>query len=839
MFVRRVVFALTVSVLASSFAAYRYVLPEPGFPQCVGVQLKPDTWNDATLNEVAKLGFKIVRRGIYWSAVEKEKGVYDFSKFDAQMKTCKDLGLTVIVCLFGNNNGLYEDPSNKAITTEAARQGYAAFAAAAAAHYADQPIVWEIWNEPNVQTFWRKGQHNSPEFAKEYSDLVNLTVPAMLKANPEAFVVAGSVSNYWEPSYQWTESCFKNGVLKSGIKGWSVHPYGVKTPEEFKVGHDRTKALLKQYGAPDLPIIDTERGFTAQKNDDITLEGWSGGDLSKVNDYQAWHIVRQYLVDQIEGIGFTSWYELKGNEGFSLYRDGKPAPALEAFQTMMKELDGYHFAQLVPAESARDRLAVFVNKDGAQKLVAWTTPVPGGSPDETKEHDVIVKLSPRPGDSLDELLTVNLRGQETKAAIGLGLHLTGAPQYVALAQDQHPVAAVSLGLATFPGRTGVSPVLKAEGANVSSGNGQDVRSTALPLTDATAPWKFIPNTGKGSVATGEANGKKVVNIDWDFTTSKAKSTPYVMTSVPVEIAEGATKFSFLVRTSVAQSLTFRFIDATGQTLQARVRAKGTKDWELMTVPMNRKLEHWDGANDGMIHFPVKTININVPKPAEALSGRTELADFAVETSGSATVGKATVGDAAKGGNTAKVGDAAPRRVKKDKPSTSAKAGKNLNTAPEAAELAEAKDLALFTADAGWNFIPNTGKGDITAADGLAKLNYDFSESKAQGVPYVLASVPVDIAAGSAILYKVRTSVAGQKLTMRITDATGQTLQFKTKLKGTGDWETVKFPLNKKIEHWDGENDGFTHYPVKSFCLSVPKSGDTLTGTLEFSEAVVK
>ena len=796
---------------ASLWAGYKYQLPEPGFPQCAGVQLKPDTWNDATIQDVAKLGFRLVRRGIYWSAVEKEKGVYDFSKFDREMKTCKDLGLTVVICLFGNNNTLYDDPSAKAITTEAARRGYAGFAAAAASHYADQPVVFEIWNEPNVQTFWRKGQHNSAEFAKEYSDLVNVTVPAMLKANPDAFVVAGSVSNYWEPSYQWSEHCFRNGVLKSGIRGWSVHPYGVKTPEEFKVGHDRMKELLAKYGAPKMPLVDTERGFTAQKNDDITLEGWSGGDLSKVTDYQAWHIVRQFLVDQIEGLPFTSWYELKGNEGFALYKDGKPQPALEAFLTMMKELDGYHYASSMKAESPRDRLAIFVNASGARKLVAWTTPAPGGSPDETKVHDVVV----RGGAPAAE--TVNLRGKKTSAAIGIGLHLTGAPQFVALPADFKPVEAVDLGVALFPAVGGGS---SAGGAAAS----RPASAVALPLADAGTPWTFIPNTGKGAVKTAESDGRKTVVIDWDFSTSKSRSTPYVMTTVPVEIAEGAASFSFLARTQIAQGLTFRFIDATGQTLQTRCRVKGTKDWELMTIPMNRKFEHWDGANDGFIHFPVKSINVNIPKPAEAASGQVELADFAVETSGGASVGSASA-----------TMPAAPKAAK----NTAPKSAKKAAAAIEAVERAEAEDLALFSGAAAWNFIPNTGKGDFSVADGIGKLSYDFTASRAQGTPYVLASVPVDVKNGAALIYKVRTSVAGQRLTMRVADATGQTLQFKTKLKGLGEWETVKFPLNRKLEHWDGENDGYVHFPVKSFCLSVPKTGDTSVGTLEFSELAVK
>src|SRR6185295_14790010 len=97
--------------------------------------------------------------------------------------------------------------------TQAECEGFAAFAAALADRYKGRKIIWEIWNEPNVQTFWHKGKHNSKEFAKEYSDLVNTVAPAMVKADPSVVIAAGSLSNYWEPAYQWTEHCFRNGVL--------------------------------------------------------------------------------------------------------------------------------------------------------------------------------------------------------------------------------------------------------------------------------------------------------------------------------------------------------------------------------------------------------------------------------------------------------------------------------------------------------------------------------------------------------------------------------------------------------------------------------------------------
>lgn len=584
-------------------------LPEPGIPQSCGIQIKNDTFNVETIQLAHDLGFRILRKGMYWSSIEKEKGKYTFAEYDPKMAKARELGMLTVFTLFGSNQKLYDNGgSDRAIITEESRQGFARAAAAAAAHYKGQNIIFEIWNEPNVQTFWRKGKHNSPEFAKEYTDLVKACTAAMLAADPNCFIVAGSVSNYWQPSYEWTESCFREGILKTGIRAWSVHPYGVKTPEEFKVGHDITRDLLKKYGAPNLTLIDTERGFTATKRE----EGWSGGAEARVKDYQAWHIVRQFLIDQMCGLALTSWYELRGNEGFSLFDGDAPRPALEAFQTMIRELSGYHYASRLPSDNPRDYLLVYENAAGERKLVAWTSPAPGGSPDETLEHVIVLPTATLPASGL--------LGKATPAPVGLTLALSGAPQYVALPKNQAFQPAVSIGPAVLP--TAPASALA------------PVQTQDLALFSNTSEWKFIPNTGKGSITLGTStDGKPSATLAYDFSEYKGKSTPYVIASVPTQIAAGATSLQLHVRTPIAQQVTVRLTDATGQTLQSKLRARGTQAWEPLSINLTKKMEHWDGANDGKVHFPIKTLSLSIPRPGTTLSGSIEIADIGIVTGG--------------------------------------------------------------------------------------------------------------------------------------------------------------------------------------------------------------
>lgn len=603
--------------LGFAFALGAAELPPPEIPLNCGVQMKGDTFNLKTLEEVYKLGFRIVRRGFYWHGDEKERGVYKFPN-DPQMAFCKERGITVVGVIFGCNK-LYEDDGKGGIQTEEGRKGYAAYAAALAEHYKGQNVVWEIWNEPNVQTFWRKGKHNSEEFAEEYSALVNETVPAMLKADPKCCVVAGSVSNYWQPSFEWTEFCFRRGVLKSGIRAWSVHPYGVKTPEEHKWGHDITRELMKKYGAPDMPIVDTERGFTAEKRNDITIEGWSGGKASMVKDYQAWHIVRQFLADQASGLAFTSWYELKGNEGFTLYeKDGSHRPALKAYLAFVAELTGYRFESSVKCASPRDRVSVYVNKKSERKAVVWTAPGKGESPDLTIEHDAALRFD-RKDAAAKELEVADLLGDKRKLAVGKSFRVTGAPQYVALPSGVKVTGLDDLGNGAYPdGRKGEAPKALTE------------LDKPLPLKifDGGAQWRFEKNTGDGSVSVGKVDGRKAMTVSFDFSASTTKQIPYVIASTACEVKEGAS-LNFKVRAAKGQRVTYRLVDGTGQTLQFKQNYKKGADWADVRIPFDRKMEHWGGANDGKIHLPLKAFCVSVPKSKE-VKGKVEFAEAFVK-----------------------------------------------------------------------------------------------------------------------------------------------------------------------------------------------------------------
>ena len=555
-------------MVAAGVVAYADALPRPGVPDSCGIQLKTHNFTVETLDHVHRLGFRIVRRGFYWKTVEQQKGVYDFSAYDAQMAHARELGLIVVGTLFSGNPLYGEDRGG--VLTEEGRAGFASFAAAAAKHYKDQHVLWEVWNEPNVRTFWRKdGTHNSEPFAAEYTALVKATVPAMLAADPDAFVMAGSVSNYWEPSYQWTEFCFRGGILESGIKGWSVHPYGVKTPEEFGIGHARTRELLRKYGAPDMPLLDTERGFAVKESE----EGWSGGSPERAREFQAWHFVRQFLVDQMHGVALT--FRVVDGTGQTL-----------------------QFKTRLAGTGAWEPVAIPLDR----KLEHWD------GANDGKVHFPITALvlsvpKPREGE---------VKGKVEYAGFAVA---GGSAAPVSAPPTAPPPSAAPRPAARATAGAPAAPAAPAGGGD-------------LKLFEAGAQWAFERNTGQGSFTLGTADdGRPVGVLAYDFTAAKAKGTPYVLAVGAVNIPQGPSRVTLQVRAEQAQRLTFRVVDSTDQTHQFKTRV-GAGAWEGVSIPLDRKLEHWGGAADGTIHYPITKLIVSVPKPEGAAAGKVELSNAA-------------------------------------------------------------------------------------------------------------------------------------------------------------------------------------------------------------------
>jgi hypothetical protein len=402
-------------------------IPEPVLPAGVGVNIHFVTGHQRDLDLIAAAGFKFVRMDFGWGGIERKKGEYDWSGYDELTANLEKRGIRAIYIL-DYSNPLYEEEvtisnpiSGKQHKTTASPQhpesvaAFAKWAAAAAKHFSGRKIIWEIWNEPNIQ-FWQP----KPD-AQQYAVLALATCKAIRETDPQAKIVGPATSGFpWE----FIETLFKSGALEY-LDAVSVHPYRnySKPPESAADDYAKLRVLVDRYAPAakknKLPILSGEWGY-ATHDKGLSLER------------QAAFAARQQLANLLNNVPLSIWYDWK-NDGDdpnerehnfgTVLPDLKLKPAYVAIQTLTRELPGYRIVYRHETGNTNDFVLVLTNAREETKLAAWAL---GDSHVMTLEASL---------SGSNPISVVSSDGERTDVKLPQGrleLELTGAPKYVSL-----------------------------------------------------------------------------------------------------------------------------------------------------------------------------------------------------------------------------------------------------------------------------------------------------------------------------------------------------------------------------------------------------------------------
>jgi hypothetical protein len=288
---------------------------------------------DHLLDLIKGAGATWIRDEVYWSEIEKKKGVFEFPpQYDGYLKAARARGIQVLLILdFGN--GLYSGSEKGAPATDAERDAFARYCREVVKRYGPLGVRhFEVWNEPNASMFWKP--RPSPA---DYARLLEAAYKACKDADPGSTVLGCSTAG--------TDVAFISSVLGAGggrfMDAISFHPYRQPSPPEEHLLADtaRLKAL-----APEKPLWITEIGYP-------THTGAAGVDEETQADY----LVRAFLLARTSpSIARVFWYDFQ-NDGedpgepefnFGIVRmDGTPKPSYRAIKTMTSLVK-----DLVPAE---------------------------------------------------------------------------------------------------------------------------------------------------------------------------------------------------------------------------------------------------------------------------------------------------------------------------------------------------------------------------------------------------------------------------------------------------------------------------------------------------------
>ena len=337
---------------------------ETPVPDGFGVNIHFTDPRPGEMKMLAAAGFTWVRMDLNWGATEREPGHYDFSAYDGLQRALDEHHMRAMLILDYANRHYDQGLSPH---SEEGRQAFARWAAAAVTHFKGRGVLWEMYNEPNID-FW-----------KPKPDVTNYI--ALARAVGKAIRAAAPREQYCGPATStiplpFLEACFRGGLLED----WdavTVHPYRQEAPEKVLPEYARLRELIDRYAPKGkrVPIISGEWGYST---------AWKGFD----DERQAKYLPRQFLVNLMAGVPLSIWYDWHEDgtnptdpehhfgivrhpyiEGREPVCDAKPAYA--ALQALVAALRGCRFDQRLAVGDPDDFVLAF-RKGRQTTYAAWT-----------------------------------------------------------------------------------------------------------------------------------------------------------------------------------------------------------------------------------------------------------------------------------------------------------------------------------------------------------------------------------------------------------------------------------------------------------------------------------
>ena len=262
---------------------------------------------EKTYAQLAALGAKWARLQTGWARCETTEGVYDFAWLDEVVDAVIAAGVKPWFNV-GYGNRLYspDAPHESAVGQvplydgERGVKGWESFLRALGQRYKDRIEQWEIWNEPNISSFWHPKHKSSPV---EYAKLVEISARAIRQTHPKA-QIAACISGM---SPDWIEKCLQAG-MGPHIHIFSIHPYNRELIPELNYASTiaRIRSVLSRL-APHVRLWQGECGAPAQTtgHHDTWMRLWNMNERN-----QAKWVVRRIMLDLFLDLDLAQYFHL-------------------------------------------------------------------------------------------------------------------------------------------------------------------------------------------------------------------------------------------------------------------------------------------------------------------------------------------------------------------------------------------------------------------------------------------------------------------------------------------------------------------------------------------------
>ncbi len=212
------------------------------------------------------LGLEWVRVDLHWDRHEPSEGRYRLGELDGVVDSLKQEQLKSVFYLVGSAPHATSAPSGSPTPDQFPPKQAQVFAERMAMLARRYPSIdaWQVWNEPNLPSFWRPHEN-----AEAYGRLLQQSTQALRQVDPNKPVVMGGMAYYSQMPVKgglMLESLGKLGVQQLGTI-IAYHPYS-QTPETDEPGKRdfilRSQQLNQMLRGVQVPAIwATEWGWSS------------------------------------------------------------------------------------------------------------------------------------------------------------------------------------------------------------------------------------------------------------------------------------------------------------------------------------------------------------------------------------------------------------------------------------------------------------------------------------------------------------------------------------------------------------------------------------------------
>ncbi|MGN0852119.1 MAG: hypothetical protein ACI4Q3_01935 [Kiritimatiellia bacterium] len=196
-----------------------------------------------TLDAMEMAGIRYVRSDFDSQAVRRADGSYDFTGYDRLLDELEARGVTLLPILYGYDRG--RPPADM--------ETYKAYVRTVVSHYARRLPVWEIWNEANLDGFFKGAD---PVY---YAKVLQAAYETIKSVDPSLRVTFTGTAGV---PLDYIRRVFEAGAAKS-FDIMNVHPYSHPAQPEgsMDVKTEKLRELMAEFGCGDKPIWYSEIGW--------------------------------------------------------------------------------------------------------------------------------------------------------------------------------------------------------------------------------------------------------------------------------------------------------------------------------------------------------------------------------------------------------------------------------------------------------------------------------------------------------------------------------------------------------------------------------------------------